>query len=185
LVDQAVQVKTGEQLGNGVADRIRCTVGFDAPFHAGHRRLPAAHMAGDNRVGQQLAVNRYVAPELFQHGVGIGQIAAEAADAPKALGNGEVGGQVGGFEGNRAVGGFEFEVGFDHITAPYRLACLIVSEQPTPHRQFQIQARPASRRHASILYGFGGYRFPNGLFGQSCHPHETRNHRDFDHEIQA
>ena len=73
-------------------------------------------MAGDNRVGQQLAVNRDVAPELFQHGVGIGQIAAEAADAPKALGNGEVGSQVGGFEGNRAVGGFEFEVGFGHIS---------------------------------------------------------------------
>ena len=73
-------------------------------------------MAGDNRVGQQLAVNRDVAPELFQHGVGIGQIAAETADAPKALGNGEVGGQVGGFEGNRAVGGFEFEVGFGHIS---------------------------------------------------------------------
>ena len=113
MVDQAVQVKIGEQLGKGVADAVGRTIGFDSPLHAGHRRLSAAHMAGDNRVGQQLAVNRDVAPELFQHGVGIGQIAAETADAPKALGNGEVGGQVGGLEGNRAVGGFEFEVGFD------------------------------------------------------------------------
>ena len=61
LVDQAVQVKTGEQLGNGVTDRVGRTVGFNAPFHTGHRRLPAAHMAGDNRVGQQLAVNRGLA----------------------------------------------------------------------------------------------------------------------------